>query len=245
MDEYRKIIEPEQAFNRRFELLQVAEPSEEKTIKMLEKVLDKYEQHHGLKVELDALPVVVTLAKRYMKDRHLPDSAFDLMDRSMAALKLAQSGSLEILENADNEFEVLKSGQQHKNEIQLLNDYKWLTEVLFNKLSPILLGLLTEETSFEDFDSVAQYNEYLERIVPLLKEQAQQLSDTVTKQDIVAVMAYKTGIPMGKLQAGEKEKLLQIESYLQKRVVGQDQAVKAVSEAILESRSGLNKKVSR
>lgn len=58
----------------------------------------------------------------------------------MAALKLAQSGSLEILENADNEFEVLKSGQQHKNEIQLLNDYKWLTEVLFNKLSPILLG---------------------------------------------------------------------------------------------------------
>jgi len=136
----------------------------------------------------------------------------------------------------------LKSGQQHKNEIQLLNDYKWLTEVLFNKLSPILLGLLTEETSFEDFDSVAQYNEYLTRIVPLLKEQAQQLADTVTKQDIVAVMAYKTGIPMGKLQAGEKEKLLQIESYLQKRVVGQDQAVKAVSEAILESRSGLNKK---
>ncbi|GAA4180139.1 ATP-dependent Clp protease ATP-binding subunit [Sphingobacterium ginsenosidimutans] len=242
LDEYRKIIEPEQAFNRRFELLQVAEPSEEKTIKMLEKVLDKYEQHHGLKVELDALPVIVTLAKRYMKDRHLPDSAFDLMDRSMAALKLAQSGSLEILENADKEFEVLKSDQQQKNEIQLLNDYKWLTEVLFNKLSPILLGLLTEETSFEDFDSAAQFNDYLTRIVPLLKEQAQQLSDTVTKQDIVAVMAYKTGIPMGKLQAGEKEKLLQIEGYLQKRVVGQDQAVKAVSEAILESRSGLNKK---
>jgi ATP-dependent Clp protease ATP-binding subunit ClpA len=164
------------------------------------------------------------------------------MDRSMAALKLAQSGSLEILENADNEFGVLKSDQQQKSEIQLLNDYKWLTEVLFNKLSPILLGLLTEETSFEDFESAAQYNEYLTRIVPLLKEQAQHLSDTVTKQDIVAVMAYKTGIPMGKLQAGEKEKLLQIESYLQKRVVGQDQAVKAVSEAILESRSGLNKK---
>ncbi|MDR2275059.1 MAG: ATP-dependent Clp protease ATP-binding subunit [Sphingobacterium sp.] len=244
LDEYRKIIEPEQAFNRRFELLQVAEPAEEKTIKMLEKVLDKYEQHHGLRVELDALPVVVSLAKRYMKDRHLPDSAFDLMDRSMAALKLAQSGSLDILENAINEIELLKSDQQQKNEIQLLNDYKWLTEVLFNKLSPILVGLLTEEASFEDFESSSQYSEYLERIIPLLKEQALQLSetDTVNKQDIVAVMAYKTGIPMGKLQAGEKEKLLQIESYLQKRVVGQDQAVKAVSEAILESRSGLNKK---
>lgn len=242
LDEYRKIIEPEQAFNRRFELLQIAEPSAEKAVKMLEKVLDKYEQHHHLKVELTALPTVVSLAKRYMKDRHLPDSAFDLMDRSMAALKLAHTGSLAILERADREFQTLKAEQQQKSEMDLLQAYKWLTEAIFNQLSPILLGLLPEDERYEDFESAQQYTDFLLRTIPLLKEHAGQLSDTLTKQDIIAVMAYKTGIPMGKLQAGEKEKLMQIESYLQKRVVGQDQAVKAVSDAILESRSGLNKK---
>lgn len=242
LEEYRKIIEPEQAFNRRFELLQIAEPTEEKAVKMLEKVLDKYEQHHDLKVDITALPVVVSLSKRYMKDRHLPDSAFDLMDRSMAALKLAQSGSLAILESVDEEFQQLKVAQQQKSELEQFNAYKWLTEALFNRLSPILLGLLSEDDRYEEFESAEQYVDFLIRIIPQLKAHAEQLSDTLSRQDIVAVMAHKTGIPMGKLQAGEKEKLLQIESYLQKRVVGQDQAVKAVSEAILESRSGLNKK---
>ncbi|MDQ1151113.1 ATP-dependent Clp protease ATP-binding subunit [Sphingobacterium zeae] len=242
LEEYRKIIEPEQAFSRRFELLQIAEPTEEKAIKMLEKVLDRYEQHHELKVDSAALPVTVSLAKRYLKDRHLPDSAFDLMDRSMAALKLAQSGSLSILEQIDDEFQHLRAELQQKSEREQFGAYKWLTEALFNRLSPILLGMLNEEERYEDLESAQHYADFLVHIIPQLKMHAEQLSDILTKQDIVAVMAHKTGIPMGKLQAGEKEKLLQIESYLQKRVVGQDQAIKAVSEAILESRSGLNKK---
>jgi len=242
LEEYRKIIEPEQAFSRRFELLQIAEPTEEKAIKMIEKVLDRYEQHHELKVDSAALPVTVSLAKRYLKDRHLPDSAFDLMDRSMAALKLAKSGSLSILEQIDEEFQHLRTELQQKSEREQFDAYKWLTDALFNRLSPILLGMLNEEERYEDLESAQHYADFLVHIIPQLKMHAQQLSDTLTKQDIVAVMAHKTGIPMGKLQAGEKEKLLQIESYLQKRVVGQDQAIKAVSEAILESRSGLNKK---
>ncbi|WP_312336551.1 ATP-dependent Clp protease ATP-binding subunit [Sphingobacterium sp.] len=242
LEEYRKIIEPEQAFSRRFELLQITEPSEERAVKMLEKVLDKYEQHHGLKLDPAALPIIVSLSKRYMKDRHLPDSAFDLMDRSMAALKLAHSSSLAILEKADEEFQRLKAAQQQHSEMDLFNAYRWLTEAFFNKLSPILLGLLSEEDRYEEFEFAEQYADFLVRIIPVLKEQAGQLSETLTTQDVVAVIAHKTGIPMGKLQAGEKEKLMQIESHLQKRVVGQDQAVKAVADAILESRSGLNKK---
>lgn len=169
LEEYRKIIEPEQAFNRRFELLQIAEPTEEKAVKMLEKVLDKYEQHHDLKVDHTALPVVVSLSKRYMKDRHLPDSAFDLMDRSMAALKLAQSGSLAILENVDEEFQLLKAAQQQKSELEQFNDYKWLTEALFNKLSPILLGLLSEDDRYDEFDAAVHYADFLTQIIPQLK----------------------------------------------------------------------------
>ncbi|GGE56681.1 ATP-dependent Clp protease ATP-binding subunit ClpA [Pedobacter psychrotolerans] len=241
IDEYRKIIEPEQAFSRRFEVLQVNEPNEESTIKMLQKLAVKYEEHHNLSIEPDALGECVRLAKRYMKDRRLPDSAFDLLDRTMAAMKMMNDTSDQVITSLEADLEALNADEE-KSEADQFADYKWLFSLLQNKLSPVLLGRLTDETQTDAFETAEEYQGYINSSLQELKKYAAEKSDRITKQDIASIVAYKTGIPMGKLQAGEKEKLLNMEQYLKKRVVGQDQALKAVSNAILESRSGLNKK---
>lgn len=237
VDEYRKIIEPEQAFSRRFEVLQVNEPNEASAIKMLEKLTEKYEEHHQLKINPEAIPECVRLAKRYMKDRRLPDSAFDLLDRTMAAMKMMNDTSEKVLDELNTALQELSA-----NEESTLDDYKWLYNQLQDKVSPVLLGQLTDETQAEAFEQPEEYQEYLRRNLDALQVLAAQKTDEVSKQDIASIVSYKTGIPLGKIQAQEKEKLLNMEQFLKRRVVGQDQALKAVSDAILESRSGLNKK---
>ena len=104
-DEYRKLIEPDQAFSRAFEVLHVAEPETEAAIKMLRRLTSKFEEHHQLKIDPDAVAECVSLAKRYIKDRRLPDAAIDLMDRTMAAIKLMTETSATILIILNTEFE--------------------------------------------------------------------------------------------------------------------------------------------
>lgn len=240
IDEYRKIIEPEQAFSRRFEVLQVNEPNEASAIKMLEKLKEKYEDHHQLKIQPDSIPECVRLAKRYMKDRRLPDSAFDLLDRTMAAMKMMNDTSDKVLEELSARLGELEISEEEE-EIRLA-DYRWLYSQLMDKVSPVLLGQLTDETQVEAFEAIEEYHDYLSKNLAALKVLAEQKTDEVHKQDIASIVSYKTGIPLGKIQAQEKEKLLNMEQFLKRRVVGQDQALRAVSDAILESRSGLNKK---
>lgn len=240
IDEYRKIIEPEQAFSRRFEVLQVNEPNEASAIKMLEKLKEKYEDHHQLKIQPDSIPECVRLAKRYMKDRRLPDSAFDLLDRTMAAMKMMNDTSDKVLEELSARLGELEVSEEEE-EIRLA-DYRWLYSQLMDKVSPVLLGQLTDETQVEAFEATEEYHIYLSKNLAALKLLAEQKTDEVHKQDIASIVSYKTGIPLGKIQAQEKEKLLNMEQFLKRRVVGQDQALRAVSDAILESRSGLNKK---
>ncbi len=239
IDEYRKIIEPEQAFSRRFEVLQVNEPDIDTAIKMLEKLVPYYEEHHGLKIDDEAVKDCVRLAKRYMKDRRLPDSAFDLMDRTMAAIRLMNDTSDMTLTELLDKFNELKNTEVDTVDV---SDYKWLYSLMQNKTSAVLLGKLEDDTQVSAFETPEEYIEYFDRNLPLLETLAKDKSTVVDKQDIAAIISYKTGIPMGKIQAQEKERLLNMESFLNKRVIGQDQALKAVSDAILESRSGLNKK---
>jgi len=239
IDEYRKIIEPEQAFSRRFEVLQVNEPDIDTAIKMLEKLVPYYEEHHGLQIDNEAVKDCVRLAKRYMKDRRLPDSAFDLMDRTMAAIRLMNDTSDMTLTELQDKFNELKNTEADTVDA---SDYKWLYSLMQNKTSAVLLGKLEDETQVSAFETPEEYIEYFDRNLPLLETLAKDKSTVVDKQDIAAIISYKTGIPMGKIQAQEKERLLNMESFLNKRVIGQDQALKAVSDAILESRSGLNKK---
>ncbi|WP_158825825.1 ATP-dependent Clp protease ATP-binding subunit [Mucilaginibacter lacusdianchii] len=239
IDEYRKIIEPEQAFSRRFEVLQVNEPDMDTAIKMLEKLVPYYEEHHSLKISNEAVQDCVRLAKRYLKDRRLPDAAFDLMDRTMAAIRMMNDTSDMTLAELNERFNELKSATNEDNTVA---DYKWLYTLMQNKTSAVLLGKLEDETQVSSFETPDEFINYFERNLPQLVTLATEKSSEVDKQDIAAIISYKTGIPLGKIQAQEKERLLNMESFLKKRVVGQDQALKAVADAILESRSGLNKK---
>lgn len=241
-EEYRKLIEPDQAFSRRFEVLNVAEPETEAAIKMLRRLTSKFEEHHKLTIDPEAVSECVRLAKRYIKDRRLPDAAIDLMDRTMAAIKLMTQTSKPDLANLKTEFEETVNGKDKLTAEELLNEYKWQYSLLKSRVSPVLLGKLNDSTQVDKFETADEYEKYIKETLDKLIVLAEHAIDNVNKEDIAAIISYKTGIPLGKIQAGEKEKLLNMEAHMKKRVVGQDHAVKAVSESILESRSGLNKK---
>jgi ATP-dependent Clp protease ATP-binding subunit ClpB len=239
-EEYRKFIESDQAFSRRFEVLQVSEPDEEAAEKMLHRLAPKFEQHHLLKIDKDAIRDCVRLSKRYLKDRRLPDVAIDLLDRTMAAIKLMVDTNKQDLFQLRQELQQIKlNGDSNQD---LFADYKWLNTVLQNKISPVLLGKLEDATQTDKFETAEEFDHFLTESLDKLTTLADVKKETVTKEDIAAVVSYKTGIPLGKIQAHEKERLLNMDAFLKKRVVGQDHAVKAISESILESRSGLNKK---
>jgi ATP-dependent Clp protease ATP-binding subunit ClpB len=240
-DEYRKFIEPDQAFTRRFEQLQVAEPDETTAEKMVRRLAPKFSEHHQLTIDDDAIRECVRLSKRYLKDRRLPDAAIDLLDRTMAAIKLMVDTNKQDLQQLKSDFDKRKSTNS-VSEFERFSDYKWMNYVLQNKISPVLLGKLENPVQTEKFETSQEFDDFLSHSFNKLTELANDKKTDVNKEDIASVISYKTGIPLGKIQAQEKDKLLNMDSHLKKRVVGQDYAVKAISESILESRSGLNKK---
>jgi ATP-dependent Clp protease ATP-binding subunit ClpB len=240
-DEYRKFIEPDPAFTRRFEQLVVPEPDEEAAGKMLDCLGSKFENHHQLQIEKGALRECVRLSKRYIKDRRLPDAAIDLLDRTMAAIKMMVDTNKADLEDLEAKLKELADNQELAEPDRFM-EYKWLHSLFRSKISPVLLGKLDDPSQADKFETSAEFDEYLRISIAKLKDVASTPKADVTKEDIASVISYKTGIPLGKIQAQEKERLLNMESYLKRRVVGQDHAVKALSEAVLESRSGLNKK---
>ena len=241
-DEYRKLIEPDQAFSRRFEVLNVFEPDDTAAIKMLQRLTSKFEEHHQLKIDAAAVTESVRLSKRYIKDRRLPDAAIDLMDRTMSAIKLMIETSVADLSKLKTDFEEVVKKKENIDPANLFGEYKWVYSLIKSRVSPVLFGKLNDETQTDKFENPEEYETYITTVIDKLTALADVKVDSVTKEDIAAIISYKTGIPLGKIQAGEKEKLMNMESYLKRRVVGQDHAVKTVSEAILESRSGLNKK---
>ncbi len=240
-DEYRKFIEPDQAFTRRFEVLSVSEPDEVAAERMLNRLAPKFAEHHQLTIEKDAVRECVKLSKRYLKDRRLPDAAIDLLDRTMAAIKLMVDTNKQDLEILKSEFEQIKSNNS-VTESDRFADYKWLNTVLRHKISPVLLGKLDDNVQPDKFETAEEFEKFLSENLDKLSTLADDKKGDVNKEDIASVISYKTGIPLGKIQAQEKDKLLNMDEYLKRRVVGQDYAVKAISASILESRSGLNKK---
>jgi ATP-dependent Clp protease ATP-binding subunit ClpA len=239
-EEYRKIIEPDAAFNRRFETLTVNEPDFSTTSKMLQILLPKYEKHHDIKVNPEVIGDSIRLAKRYIKDKRLPDAAIDLLDRTMAAVKMMKETSLAELEKVETEFATVFNDVQLSTE-EKLKEYKWVHGVLMNKLSPVLVGQLEESSDIDKMETEKELYTELQQVIEKFKKIAAQPKDEVSKEDIAAVIAHKTGIPVGKIQTQERDKLLSIEEQLKRRVVGQDHAIKVLSDAIIESRSGIIK----
>lgn len=239
-EEYRKIIEPERAFDRRFEVLNVEEPDEITCVKMIDVLLDGYKDHHKVEVDRSALADCVSLAKRYSKGKKLPDSAIDLLDRTMASIKMLDELSETELkvwkENYDNILE-----ESDDKDPLLVDELIWNFNLLQNKLSPILWGSLSEQHTLETSMDISQIKNIIDSTFEELIKLAAVKREKVGKLELAAVMAAKTGIPIGRIQAKEKEKLLNMEEMLIKRVVGQDHALKTLSDAIVENRSGLNK----
>lgn len=240
MDEYRKYIEKDEALNRRFEQLLVEEPDAMACFHMMKKVIPNFEKHHGLQVSDDTIKETIRLAKRYIKDRRLPDAAIDLADRSMAALRMINDTGGKDLDDFRKNFEEWNKDDQQGN-MHSAEEWQWLHIQMRSRLSPILWAYFQREDDPAAFTEAADVKSYILDALNTLQSAAVSKHVSLEKSDVAAIVSYKTGIPIGKVQTQEKERLMNMEDTLRQRVIGQDHAIKSIAEAILESRSGLSK----
>ncbi|MEK6223042.1 MAG: AAA family ATPase, partial [Chloroflexota bacterium] len=214
LDEYQKHIEKDAALERRFAPVFVEEPSEEDTLAMLYGLRDRYEAHHKVSFSDEALAASVKLASRYLPDRRLPDKAIDLMDESAAKLRVALFSLPPELKAMKSEVDRLLAEEEQAG---LERDYERAAE---KKAERIRL----EE----------KYNEERNKW-----ESEHELDEVVDENDVAEVISQWTGIPLSQMMETEAEKLLQMEDRLHERMVGQDEAISAISDAIRRARSGL------
>ncbi|MEZ0611477.1 ATP-dependent Clp protease ATP-binding subunit [Fibrella sp. WM1] len=240
LDEYRQYVEKDEAFSRRFEQLPVHEPTTVAAARMVGTLIPRYEEHHQLATEPGVAEEAVRLAQRYVKDRRLPDAAVDLLDRTMAAIRTMGQTAESDIKALQVELDSVSERVADLEPAEQLAEYRWLLQQMQNKISPILQQQLPDETqpdTIELPDVLADYlRDRLAQLLPLTSIPHEQ----VRKQDVAALVAAKTGIPMGKLQTNERDRLLRMDEVLRQRVVGQDHAVETLAAAILEARAGLS-----
>jgi ATP-dependent Clp protease ATP-binding subunit ClpA len=238
IDNYTKFIETDEAFDRQFEIVKIEEPDESKALRMLKEIIPAYENHHKLKAGEEIISEAIRLSKRFLKERSLPDSAIDLIDHAMSGVRLMTDISSGKIEELSQQLENLKPGSDENLRV---SELEWFYSDLKNQISPILFSKLNEEEVAAQFNSATEIYEYCKKILAGLEGHAKNKIEALDKSDIGAIVSARTGIPLGKVQSKERDRLLNIEQHLKKRVVGQDHALKSIAEAILESRSGLNK----
>ena len=241
LDNYTKHIESEEALTRIFETIKIEEPDADIALRMLGEVISHYEKHHNLSVEPEVIKETIRLSKRYIKERRLPDAAIDLLDRTMAVVSMAGETSKNDIEQLIEGFDKLSKNEDKLTEDAFVNELKWFYTDLKNKISHILFARTDDETDPLKMESSKEIIKYLKGLLKKLEGFAGEDRTKIEKSDVAAVVSFKTGIPIGKVQTQERERLMNTEEYLKKRVVGQDHAIKSISEAILESRSGLTK----
>ena len=213
--EYRKYIEKDAALERRFSPVTVNEPTEEDTIKILEGLRDKYEAHHNVKITDESIKAAVELSMRYVNDRYLPDKAIDLIDEAASRVKMQTYTKPDSMRNLEDEIE--KVSKEKEEAIATQN---------FEKAAKLR-------------DTEKSKKAKLEEEQKKWKEDNTKKVMVLSKEDIAHVIASWTGIPVNKITETENEKLKHLEENLHKRVVGQDEAVSAVSKAIRRGRVGL------
>ncbi len=239
IDGYTKNIEPDKELTGKFERITLEEPLPEYAEHILGHVVGSYEKFHGLKVNPETLPTSIRLAKRYFSEKCLPDSAIDMIDRTMALIKSTNDMSAKDIARLSTKLENLKSAD--KSDCQKETETKWLYHEITNRISPILIGKV-ELKELADFKDYKEQLDYIESLFNELQQHASGKINLMEPEHLLAVVAQKTGIPMGNIQSKERERLVNAESIIKKRVVGQDHAIKIVLDSIYESRSGLNKK---
>jgi len=243
LDEYRKHIERDAALERRFQPVMVGEPSIEDTIEILRGLRERYEQHHRLRITDEALEAAATLGDRYISDRFLPDKAIDLIDEAGSRVRLLNSKLPPEAKEVDKE---LRSVQKEKEDAVREQDFARAGELrdkeveLRDKIRSLL------QTSRQDIPAEQQASDQntAEPAVATEGSETSELAVTgttpvVNEEDIAQIVASWTGVPVQKLTESESVKLLNMEETLHKRLIGQDEAVKAVSKAIRRARVGL------
>jgi ATP-dependent Clp protease ATP-binding subunit ClpC len=214
LDEYQKHIEKDSALERRFAPVYVEEPSEDDTILMLHGLRDRYEAHHKVRFSDEALEAAVKFSSRYLTDRHLPDKAIDLMDEAAAKLRIALFSLPPELKQLKQELDRTLAEEEHAG---LERDY--------------------ERAAQKKAERLRMEEEYIEKRAKW--EAEHELDEVVDSDDVAEVLAQWTGIPVSQMMETEAEKLLRMEDRLHERIIGQDEAISAVSDAIRRSRSGL------
>lgn len=283
LNEYRKYIEKDAALERRFQQVYCAEPSVEDTIAILRGLRDKYEIHHGVKINDEALVAAAELSNRYITSRFLPDKAIDLVDEAASRIKMeieSEPEELDQLERKILQLQIEKqslSKEDDKASLERLEKLeKELSEVTASRdamklewqnekakisssrdLKEKLESARFEQEKFTREGNLEKAAELKYSIIPELEKQLQEaqkadeerkngnekeslLREEVTEEDIARVVSIWTGIPVAKMMAGEKQKYVELENVLHKRVIGQDQAVTVVSDAIRRNRAGLS-----
>ena len=279
LDEYRQYIEKDPALERRFQPVQVDEPTVEDTIAILRGLKERYEVYHGVKIQDQAIIAAATLSNRYISDRFLPDKAIDLIDEACAMIRTeidSMPTELDVIQRRIIQHEIEEAALQKENdtlskehlaEIQKelaemraqFNEMKakWENEkASIGKVQSLRAEIESINAQIERAQQEYDLNKAAElkygRLPQLQKELAEEeqrteqsvnrhslLRDKVTDEEIARIIERWTGIPVAKLMEGERDKLLHLDSALHKRVIGQDEAVTKVSEAILRSRAGI------
>ncbi|MCD7762323.1 MAG: ATP-dependent Clp protease ATP-binding subunit [Lachnospiraceae bacterium] len=215
IDEYRKYIEKDPALERRFQPVRVEEPTEEETEEILKGLRPQYEQYHGVRITDEALSAAVKLSKRYINDRYLPDKAIDLIDEAASRCQLGYF-------HAKTDF----SEQQQRYD-----------ELAFEREQALKEGNLVQAKQANE--EMGELDKKLQRRKKAQKSRQSQKSRVVTEEEIASIVSIWTKIPVQKIADQEGKKLLKLDSLLHSRVIGQDEAVQAVSKAVRRSRSGL------
>ncbi|WP_062107723.1 ATP-dependent protease ATP-binding subunit ClpC [Bacillus niameyensis] len=215
LDEYRKYIEKDAALERRFQPIQVDEPTIEESIQILKGLRDRYEAHHRVSITDEAIEAAVNLSDRYISDRFLPDKAIDLIDEAGSKVRLRSYTTPPNLKEMEVKLESIRKEKDAAVQSQE-----------FEKAASLR-------------DSEQRLREQLEDTKKTWKERQGQENTEVTVDDIATVVANWTGIPVAKIAATETEKLLKLEEILHSRVIGQEEAVKAIAKAVRRARAGL------
>ena len=281
LDEYRKYIEKDAALERRFQPVMVDEPSVEDTISILRGLSEKYQVHHGVRIQDSALVAAAVLSHRYISDRFLPDKAIDLMDEAAAKLRTENESMPEELENLERrvtqlaiEREALKREKDAASKERLAELEKefanvqaerdklkaqWQNEKAAiegtSKLREELEQVRAQIEQAQRANDLSRASELRYGVLPqkekALKDAEEKITkaskdgkgslvqEEVTAEEIAEVVARWTGVPVSRLLEGEQEKLLRLDSILHERVIGQDEAVQAVADAVIRARAGL------
>ncbi|OBQ56615.1 ATP-dependent Clp protease ATP-binding subunit [Tamlana sp. s12] len=239
-ENYRKLIATDEALERRMVTLNIEAPDDASAFDMLKNHAETYGKHHELTISENGIKTVIQLAKRYLKEKSLPDTAIDLIDRTMSAVKVSNQSLGKDIEALKSNFISLQKNTINKSNREVLETLDAFYHTICYKVHDMVLNLYLDQ-NYNKTKTVTDKLTYIKALLEKLEHHTQKDVNSISEKDIATMTSILTGIPIGKVQTQEKARLMNMEAILKQRVIGQDNAIKTISDAIIESRSGLSK----